>query len=312
MLHSLQYYACCYALLCLLHQQQRAASLTIIIDGATTNEWATQDEYMRMLEASNDLETALSQQQQQDQTEQDLEQQQPPPAPPLPFHSPGVSSSGGGSSAAAIRRLYERGSVPQRYCGKPLIEMLDLVCHGEFYGGPQIAEPIIKSKRASRLRALSSSSSQSTSSFQSPPEQPPFSASSASLSSASSLKQPPPIGVQSDTLELGDETNNYSAEQAGSRQSERNSRLQQIQMMLPAHLQAGGGGGSVQHSRQTTDNNNDGDTITINSNPLMTSKSRNRYNRMVLSRRIRGASEECCKRPCDMETLRTYCKLPAK
>ena len=53
MLHSIHhYYACYYALLCLLHQQQQAASITIIIDGATTNEWATRDEYQRLVDSS--------------------------------------------------------------------------------------------------------------------------------------------------------------------------------------------------------------------------------------------------------------------
>lgn len=52
MLHlsSLNYYACYYALLYLLHQQQQALSVTIIIDGATTNEWATRDEYQRLVD----------------------------------------------------------------------------------------------------------------------------------------------------------------------------------------------------------------------------------------------------------------------
>lgn len=52
MIHSLRYYIC-YVLLCLLHQQlQLASSLTIIIDGATTNEWNTRDEYRRLAGAN--------------------------------------------------------------------------------------------------------------------------------------------------------------------------------------------------------------------------------------------------------------------
>lgn len=51
-LSSPHYYACYYALLCLLHQQQQALSVTIIIDGATTNEWATRDEYQRLVDGA--------------------------------------------------------------------------------------------------------------------------------------------------------------------------------------------------------------------------------------------------------------------
>lgn len=342
MLHSLQYYACCYALLCLMHQQQRAASLTIIIDGATTNEWATQDEYKRMLEASEQLELALSQQQQQpDQLEYQQDLDQPPPEPPQSsaLLAATTATKPSAPASASIRRLTERGSAPVQICGRPLMDTLELVCGGRFYNGAnlgdlvsgeaKIAEPIIKAKRASRSRALPLPSS-----FQSPPAEASSSSSSSSLSS-SALKhhhhnqQPPIYRSEGGDYSSSNGEENYPGEGGGRAADERN-RLHQLQMQLqaaqlPAHLTIGGhtqhnGSGGGRQFGQQTDSNNDGDTITItntnnnnndNINPL-TNRPRNKYNRMILSRRARGASEECCKRPCEMEVLESYCAKPTK
>lgn len=200
MLHSFQYYACYYALLCLLHHQQQAASLTIIIDGATTNEWATRDEYQKLVESSSgpapsDQAPALAGSgpaggppppPQPQQLQQQQQEQQELAATPTPEEELALAEQ------MHSQRLRMRATRPQYFCGKKLMEILELVCEGRFYSGesePETVNPAIKTKRFVR--------------------------------------------------------------------------------------------------------NND---------------IRNKHSKMALYRRVRGASEECCSRPCYMEELKPYCK----
>lgn len=110
MLHSFHYYACYYALICLLHQQQQAASITIIIEGVKTNEWNTQDDYQRLIDQKADFNQPLSQ----------LE-----------------------SSKA---KIHTRESAPTKVCGRDFIDLIDVLCEGRYYQ-PKVVEPTIKYRR---------------------------------------------------------------------------------------------------------------------------------------------------------------------
>lgn len=127
MQHSFHYYACYYALICFLHQQPQAASITIIIDGVTTNEWNTRDEYQRLVDQAGQS----------------------------PYANLNADSyiddddSLVGNGPRTKTKINARESVAKKYCGTEFMDTIDVICESRYYSGqPQIAEPTIKTRRS--------------------------------------------------------------------------------------------------------------------------------------------------------------------
>lgn len=421
MLHSFHYYACYCALICFLHHQQQAASLTIIIDGATTNEWATRDEYQRLVNGQTGAASASVGRSEEEQQQQGGDVA----AGELGFDG-SVALDGGGAAAAALprqlnseslapisttgnnngdlqqtsssslslsspfeaqtaedletalerldligeqrkqlqsrqrqlkqlelqqrlniqqqvgakldlgsgqqfksgartindlvpigdqdldepmRRLKERNSSAQRYCGKLLIDVLEVVCKGRYWNGesePQIVNPIIKSKRFV-------DSDDSFAGFDSRQLHQQLVADQREQQ----LEQQPvsrrrKLRTLDETLDAP--VNHNDGVNVNTLKSINN-------RYLSSHLKSFEN--NIDHQRQnpTNDNNTNNDHMntktdntTNNSNQLtqqtsnLTNNRNNRHSKMALYRQIRGASGDCCKRPCYLEELKPYCQ----
>jgi hypothetical protein len=181
MLHSSssQYYACYYALLCLLYHQQQALAVTILIDGATTNEWATKDEYRRLAVALSQAaaaaaaaaatttspETAAELGAAGDGSGGARSLSELVPATDADFDDDGPvnygggansggdsgGGGGGGGSGTGVGFGTTRRDTAKKYCGDRLVQALDVVCLGKYFNGdaqPEISEPVVKTKRS--------------------------------------------------------------------------------------------------------------------------------------------------------------------
>lgn len=448
MLHSFHYYyACYYALLCLFYQQQQAASITIIIDGATTNEWATRDEYQRLVDSSQrfsgaqpppppplgaqgpvdgrqertdgagqrllaaalaserllangdplgplalasptaelgqanansgapdyeapaghhrahlgpleELELALDRldliEQEQRQQQQRLNRLKPLDQRANGLEAPGVApgttvdghhSSSGQSRLQKqssndidtisksnsnnnnivgartlsdlvpigdddiedpLRRLKERGSSPQKYCGPRLMDVLELVCQGRFYGGesePQIVNPTIKSKRfigydrQQLLRRQQLLEAEAEPDDQDPQHRQPVVVSRGrklrTLESDLDADHGQDQAFKRDLADAADDNKSHNQQ-----------HQQQQQYLSPSHQQQQ----QQQIFKPNIDykqNKHSNDYFNAN---LIDQNVRNKHSKMSLYRRIRGASTDCCLRSCYLEELKPYCK----
>lgn len=454
MLHSFHYYACYYALLCLLHQQQQAASLTIIIDGATTNEWATRDEYQRLVGGANpgsssnlNPEVGASatneQQQQQQQNQQagfdsvsglggdggvggavsrhrlnsepspiisasssllnsninngdqqvlssssfepqsagDLEaalerldlieeenkqlslrqkqlkqlelQQRLQIQQQIPFNSNLNSGARTINDLVPIgddredyedplRRLKGRGSSKQVYCGRELMDVLELVCQGRYYNGesePQIVNPTIKSKRfinsddnnftgfngnKMMLHEQLLADQQDVVDMQ----QPSVSRRRKLRTLELSPLNAPTIMKQNDGVNVNTNINNndninninennhnnmnnrYLSSSKSIIENKNNNNINESRQNLIDNINTNTNTNTNNKNYYNNDNINT--NIDTNNKQLqttnLTNNLRNKHSKMARYRRIRGANAECCRRACYIEELRPYCK----
>lgn len=281
MIHSFHYYACYYALLCLLHyQQQQAASLTIIIDGASTKEWATRDEYQRMMSS-------------------------PGAASELVGASDPIISAASGSGdddqlVQPTRHLKERGSSLQKYCGPDLMDVLDLVCNGRFYSGeyePQEVPPVIKSKRFVGTRWGRARHMEAPSELQDTGEQ---------------ARQPDTAGIAHRRRKLIDapEAQAWQAA-AGYPPASSGRSLSSYDNINPTNNDNVNDEFKININQQQPDRSNFDVKLKadVDDNRNLVSNSRENRNKVSsLYRRIRGATQDCCARACRLEELRPYCK----
>lgn len=447
MLHSFHYYACYYALLCLLHQQQQAASLTIIIDGATTNEWATKDEYQRLVSGTNpggsvgNLNTELGasatneQQQQHSQAGFDSvngfgggdggvggavprHRLNSEPSPIISASSSSLNSnnnngdqqvlsssfepqSAGDLEAAferldlieeedkqlslrqkqlkqlelqqrlniqkqiplnsnmgartindlvpigddreeyddPLNRLKERGSSKQVYCGRELMDVLELVCQGRYYAGesePQVVDPTIKSKRfihsddnnftgfdgnKMMLHEQLLADQQDIVDIQQPSVSRRRKLRTVELSPLNA----PTIMKQNDGVNVNTNINNNdnlnNIDENNHNNMNNNRYLSYSKSIIENN---DNNNKNINENRQNLieniNNNNknyyNNDKINTNIDTInkqlqttnLTNNVRNKHSKMALYRRIRGANAECCRRACYIEELRPYCK----
>lgn len=272
MIHSFHYYACYYALLCLLHyQQQQATALTIIIDGASTKEWATRDEYQRLMDS-------------------------PGATSELVGASDPVFSSNDEQQLQPTRHLKERGSSLQKYCGPELMDVLDLVCNGRFYSGeyePQEAPPVIKSKRFVGARFGRMRHMEPGIEFQDTGEQ---------------ARQPDTAGIAQRRRKLGGTPEAQAWDLAAGYEPVAQHSLSTYDNSNPTNNNDEFKGSTNQHQPDTGFDVKM-KTANVDDNRNIVSNSRANRNKLSsLYRRIRGATQDCCARACRLEELRPYCK----
>lgn len=481
MLHSFHYYACYYALICLLHQQQQAASLTIIIDGATTNEWATRDEYQRLVGGANlnpEVGATRNEPQPQHQQQQHHHDQQQQHNQQAGFDLTGTGGDGAGGAASRplnseqlspspiisasssslltsnnnngdqqqqqalsslslsssssssfepllagdletalerldlieeqrkqlllrqrqlqqlelqqrlniqqqispltninpstnnnilgartindlvpigddredfddpLRRLKERGSSRQKYCGRELMDVLELVCQGRYYAGesePQIVNPTIKSKRfidsdASftgskfagnnkiMLHELQLADQHDIADLQQ--QQPPVSRRrklrtlELPLNAPNTMEQNDGVNVNHVNTNINNNDNINNIDEninnmnnrylSSSRNIIENNNNINNNKHIDATIDNDNIKTDIPNTNTNIDNNNNINEFNNNNKQQLTNlndnNSRNRHSKMALYRRIRGANAECCRRACYIEELRPYCK----